>query len=104
MENKKIEVKGLEISLFQKNKDDYICITDMAKYKNQKETALVIAHWLRTGNTIEFLGIWEQIYNPLFNTTEFGSIKGQCISNSFILTTIQWVSRTNAIGIFSNVK
>ncbi|MBI5754149.1 KilA-N domain-containing protein [Candidatus Peregrinibacteria bacterium] len=99
--DKKIEVKGLKISLFQKNQYDYICITDIAKYKNSKETSLVIAHWLRTGYTIEFLGIWEQLHNPVFNTTEFGSIKNQSISNSFILTTNQWVSKTNAIGIFS---
>ncbi|MFA6278434.1 MAG: KilA-N domain-containing protein, partial [Pedobacter sp.] len=99
--DKRLEVKGMVISLFQKNNDDYICLTDMARYKNPKETSLVIAHWLRTGYTIEFIGLWEQLHNPVFNTTEFGSIKNQSISNSFILATNQWVSRTNAIGIFS---
>jgi hypothetical protein len=73
----KLEVKGMEISLFQKNKDDYICLTDMARYKNPEETGLVIAHWLRTGYTIEFIGLWEQLHNPLFNTTEFGYIKNE---------------------------
>jgi len=99
--SEKIEVKGIEISLFQKNNDDYISLTDIARYKNTKATGLVIHHWLRKKYTIKFIGIWEQLHNPTFNVTEFGYIKNQSGSNSFILTINEWVSKTNAIGIFS---
>ncbi len=73
--DQKLEVKGMEISLFQKNKDDYICLTDMARYKNAEATGLVVSHWLSTSFSVEFMGIWEQIHNPNFNVTEFSNIK-----------------------------
>ncbi len=99
--NKKIEVKGMEISLFQKNNDDYISLTDIARYKNSKATGLVISHWLSTKFSVEFIGIWEQIHNPNFNVTEFSNIKNISGSNGFVLTVSQWASKTNAIGIFA---
>jgi hypothetical protein len=99
--DEKIEVKGMEISLFQKNSDDYICLTDMARYKNAEATGLVIHHWLRRNYTLEFIGIWEQLNNSNFNVTEFGYIKNQSGSSSFVITIKQWVSKTGAIGIIS---
>jgi hypothetical protein len=102
MKNKSIHVEGKEITLFSAtNTDDFISLTDMAKFKNSNETGLVISHWLSTRFTVEFMGVWERTNNPNFNTTEFSSIKNESGSNGYVLTTKQWVETTNAIGIFS---
>ncbi|MCK5059292.1 MAG: KilA-N domain-containing protein, partial [Candidatus Aminicenantes bacterium] len=66
----KINVKGRDIALFTKNEEDYICITDIAKYKNSERTDDLIRNWIRNRNTIEFLGIWEQMNNPNFKPVE----------------------------------
>ncbi|MDR2026760.1 MAG: KilA-N domain-containing protein [Prevotellaceae bacterium] len=70
-----INVQGTEIILLSHRKEDYISLTDMAKYKNAEATGLVISHWLSTRYTIDFLGIWERVNNPGFNVTEFSNIK-----------------------------
>ena len=98
---KKITTQGLQIYTFHQNENDYISLTDIAKYKNPAETSLVISHWLRTRYAINFLGIWEQMNNPNFNTTGFGSIKNQSSENAFVLTSKQWIQKTNAIGLIS---
>jgi len=100
---KKIIVQGIEVNISsaKQNDKDYISLTDIAKHKNADATGLVIAHWLSTRFTLEFMGIWEQIHNPTFNVTEFGNIKNQSGSNSFILSGKQWIERTNAIGLQS---
>jgi len=95
----KIIVEGKEIVLLSHQKEDYISLTDMAKFKNSEATGLVISHWLSTRYTIRFMGIWEQINNPNFNVTEFGNIKNESGDNGFVLTSKQWIERTNAIGI-----
>jgi len=95
----KIIVEGTEIILLSHQKEDYISLTDMAKFKNAEATGLVISHWLSTRYTIRFMGIWEQINNPNFNVTEFGNIKNESGDNGFVLTSKQWIERTNAIGI-----
>jgi len=95
----KIIVGGTEIVLLSLQKEDYISLTDMAKFKNAEATGLVISHWLSTRYTIRFMGIWEQINNPNFNVTEFGNIKNESGDNGFVLTSKQWIERTNAIGI-----
>ena len=97
----KITVQGTEIMLFEKAKENYISLTDMAKYKNAETTGLVISHWLSTRYTIRFMGIWEQMFNPNFNVTEFGNIKNESGDNSFVLTSKQWIERTHAIGIIA---
>ncbi|MDR1184793.1 MAG: KilA-N domain-containing protein [Coriobacteriales bacterium] len=99
--NEIITVRGTVVNVVKHNKDDYVSLTDMAKYKNPNETSLVIAHWLSTNYTLEFLGLWEKSNNPDFNTTEFRSIKDERFSQSFIISTKQWVERTGAIGIYS---
>ena len=98
---KEIEVLGTEIRVSNINKEDYICLTDIAKYKNPEKTWLVIAHWLSKKYTIEFLWIWEKMYNTLFNVTEFSNIKNEAGSNGFILSSSQWIEKTNAIWIIS---
>jgi hypothetical protein len=97
----KIIVQGTEIMLFSQKKEDYISLTDMARYKDTMETSLVISHWLSTRYTIEFIGVWESINNPNFKPTEFGRFKMESGSNGFVLTPKRWVECTNAIGIFS---
>ena len=96
-----IEIKGSEIAIIKSNQQDYISITDIAKYKNKEATGLVISHWLSTKYTIEFMGIWERMHNPNFNVTEFRNIKNDSGSNGFILSSKNWISNTKAIGIIS---
>ncbi len=94
-------VKNVNINFFSQEEEDFISLTDIAKYKNKEATGLVISHWMSTKYTIEFMGIWEQIHNPDFNVTEFRNIKNESGSNGFILSSKQWISKTNAIGIIS---
>ncbi len=96
----KISAKGTEINvLSQGNDDDYISLTDIARYKNPDEPNAVIANWLRNRNTIEFLGIWEQLYNPNFKPLEFEGFKNEAGLNAFTLSPMKWVKSTNAIGL-----
>ncbi|MBU1698258.1 MAG: KilA-N domain-containing protein, partial [Proteobacteria bacterium] len=97
----KINVLNKEITLYTRDDQDYICITDIAKYKNAETTGLIISHWLSTRFTVEFMGFWEKIHNPDFNVTEFSNIKNQSGSNGFVLTVKQWVQKTHAMGIIS---
>ena len=97
----KINVMNKEISFYTVNEDDYICITDIAKYKKEDGSDDIIRNWIRNRNTIEFLGIWEQLNNPGFKPVEFDGFKKMAGLNSFTLTPKQWIETTNAIGIIS---
>ncbi len=97
----KIKVLDTAVSFYTKEKVDYICLTDIARHKNAERTDDLIRNWLRNRNTIEFLGIWEQLNNPAFKPVEFDGFKKQAGLNSFTLTPSQWIERTNAIGIIS---
>jgi len=97
--NKKINVQGSEITIFQVKEQDYISLTDMVK--DIENGLSLIEKWLRNKNTIEFLGIWEEIYNPDFNSPEFEGIKNQAGLNRFVLSVKQWVAKTNSIGIIA---
>ena len=99
--NKKIEVQGTEITIFSHAKDEYISVTDIARFKDPKRTDYIIQNWMRNRNTIEFLGIWERLNNPDFKPIEFDGFRNQAGLNSFILTPKQWIEKTNAIGIIS---
>ncbi|WP_324459541.1 KilA-N domain-containing protein [Methanospirillum sp.] len=90
-----------EITLYIQNEEDYICITDIAKYKDPERSDEIIRNWIRNRNTIEFLGIWEQLNNPDFNPVEFDGFRKQAGLNSFTLSTKQWIERTGAIGLIS---
>ena len=98
---KKIKVLEKEISLYSKKEEDYISLTDIARYKNPDRTDDLIRNWLRNRNTIEFLGIWEQLNNPAFKPVEFDGFRKQAGLNSFTLTPKQWIEKTNAIGLNS---
>jgi hypothetical protein len=95
----KISVLGTEISYYQQNEHDYISLTDMVR--NIENGLALIEKWLRNKNTIEFIGIWEEIYNPDFNSPEFEGIKNQAGLNRFVLSVKQWVEKTNSRGIIA---
>jgi len=97
-----IEVQGAAITVLSHKEDDYICITDIARFKNSDRTDDLVRNWLRNRNTIEFLGIWEKLNNPSFNPVEFDGIKMQAGLNSFTLTPKRWIEKTGAIGIVSS--
>lgn len=99
--SRKIEVLSREVRLTGVNDQDYVCLTDIARYKNPDASDDLIRNWLRNRNTLEFLGIWEQINNPGFNPVEFDGIRKVAGLNSFTLTPKQWIERTGAIGIQS---
>ena len=99
----KLNANGTEITLITppNQKDDYISLTDIAKYRNPDDPAGVIANWLRNRNTIEYLGLWEQMNNPSFNPLEFEEFKYSSGENSFTLSPRKWIDSTNAIGLIS---
>jgi hypothetical protein len=96
-----IIVKDVAIRTMSKGGIDYICITDIARQKNWMDPNGVIANWMRNRNTIEFLGIWETLYNPDFNPLEFEGFRQQAGLNAFTLSPSRWIESTNAIGIIS---
>ncbi len=95
----KITVQNNEITIISIEERDYISLTDMVR--NIENGLALIEKWLRNKNTIEFLGIWEEMYNPNFNSPEFEGIKNEAGLNRFILSAKQWIERTNAIGIIA---
>lgn len=97
--NKVIEVQGSAITILTGKKEDYISLTDMIR--NIENGPALIEKWLRNKNTIEFLGIWEEIYNPDFNSPEFEGIRNQAGLNRFVLSVKQWVTKTNSKGIIA---
>ena len=96
-----ILVKEHQISLISNDTNDYISLTDMARFKDLERTNYIIQNWMRTRYTIEFIGLWEQLYNPDFKGIEFDAFKKQAGLNSFVLTPQRWIEKTNAIGIIS---
>ena len=100
---KTINVKGTEIILFNKGNDEFISITDIARFKNATEPKDVVKNWMRSKSTIEFLGLWERINNPNFKGVEFDAFMFEAGSNSFVLSPSKWIESTNAIGIISKV-
>ena len=96
-----IEAKGFSIQVYTEDfKNDYISLTDIAKYKSDEPND-VIRNWLRSKDTIEFLGLWEIINNPNFKPVEFDGFKKEAGSNAFTLSPQRWIEKTNAIGIIS---
>lgn len=97
-----IEAKGFAIQIYTDDfKNDYISLTDIARYKNVHEPKDVVKNWLRVRNTIEFLGLWETIHNPNFKGVEFDSFRKEAGTNAFTLSPQRWIGNTNAIGIIS---
>lgn len=99
----KINADGIEISVVTTvgSEEDYISLTDIAKYHNSELPGYVIQNWMRNRSTIDFLGLWERMNNPRFNCLEFEAIKQSAGTNSFAMTPKKWVNDTAAIGIIS---
>ena len=96
-----IDVQGREIAVLTYKQDDYISLTDMAKYKNAEIPGTVISHWMSTVFSINYMGLWEKMNNPDFNLTGFREVKELSSETGFALSPKQWIERTNAIGITS---
>jgi len=103
MKNEKIAVQGIEVTIFQKEKNDYLSLTDIARYKNPHEPKDVVKNWMRSKNTIEFLGLWESLNNSGFKGVEFDHFKTEAGYNSFTLSPKRWIETTNAVGIISKL-
>ena len=99
--NQKIEVKGNEITLFSSQHNEFISLTDMARYRDADRTNYIIQNWMRTRSAIEFCGLWEKLNNPNFKGIEFDAFKNESGSNGFTLTPQKWIETTNAKGIIS---
>ncbi len=98
---KKIKVGETEIAvLLMPDQNDYICLTDMARFKNN-DPADIIANWMRNRNTLEYLGLWETLHNPGFKPTEFEGFRSEAGLHSFTMSPKKWIVGTNAIGIVS---
>ncbi len=101
MKNTAIEVKGSTVRIVHQRDTDFISLTDIARYKDQERSDYILQNWLRSRSTIEFIGLWEKLNNPQFNSIEFDGFKNQAGSNSFSLTPKRWIEATHAIGIIS---
>lgn len=102
MSNKVIEVQNVKVNVSSLNDNDYICISDFTKIKDGNSTSDdIIRNWIRNRITLEFLGTWEMIYNPNFNTVEFDGFRKEAGLHTFTLSVKKWCESTNAIGIYS---
>lgn len=96
-----LEVQGIAITILDKYDQDYISLTDIARYRNSQEPFAIINNWMRGRSTIEFLGLWEKLSNPGFKPLEFERFKNEAGSNYFVLSPQRWIAATHAIGISS---
>jgi hypothetical protein len=96
-----IIVQGIEVQYERKDEYDFISLTDIAKYKNTDYPGDIIQNWMRNRSTVEFLGLWERLFNPNFNYLEFEVIDKEAGRNAFVLTPKRWIESVNAIGITS---
>ncbi len=97
----KIDVQGKEITIISRQQEDYISLTDIAKYRNSDAPADIVKNWLRSRSTIEFLGLLEQLNNPSFKLVEFDQFRNEAGSNHFVLSPQKWIETTNAVGLIS---
>lgn len=97
-----ISAKGFSIQVYTEDfKNDYISLTDIAKYKNSDDPRFVIQNWMRNRNTLEFIGLWEALNNPNFNRVQFDTFRNEAGLNRFTMTPSKWIESTGAIGIVS---
>ncbi len=97
-----IHAKGIDIGIYTTNfESEFISITDIAKYRNEDDPRFVIQNWMRNRNTIEFLGVWEELHNSNFNRVQFEAVKNEAGLNRFVMTPTKWITQMNSIGIVS---
>lgn len=98
----KIKAKGFEIQVYTKDfKNDYVSLTDIARYKNTEDPRFVIQNWMRNRNTLEFIGLWKTLNNSNFNRVQFDTFRNEAGLNRFTMTPSKWIESTNAFGIIS---
>ena len=98
-----LTVKNTSVSVIKVGEEDFLSLTDIARFKSEEPNA-VIANWLRNRNTIEYLGIWESLYNPHFTPLEFEGFKKEAGLNAFTLSPTKWIESTDAIGIITKFR
>lgn len=97
-----IHAKGVNIGVYTTDfENEFISLTDIAKYRNEDDPRFVIQNWMRNRNTIEFLAVWEELHNPDFNRVQFEAVKNEAGLNRFVMTPTKWITQMNAIGITS---
>ena len=97
-----IHAKGIDIGIYTKDfENEYISLTDIAKYRNDNDLRFVIQNWMRNRNTVEFLAVWEELHNLDFNRVQFEAVRSEAGLNMFVMTPTKWIEQTNAIGIVS---
>ena len=101
MKNKTINANGVEIRLYGNvvNEEAYISLTDIAKYRNSDDPRIVISNWMSSYSTIDYLAMWEGLYNPDFNRMEFQTVRSE--PGRLVMTPTQWIEKMNAIGMVS---
>ena len=99
-----IEVQGTAIAVLNQNDQDYISLTDIARYRDSQEPFAIINNWMRSRSTIEFLGLWERLGNPNFKPLEFERFRNEAGNNYFVLSPQRWIEATNSIGITKKFK
>ena len=97
-----LHAKGIDIGIYTEDyQNEYISLTDIAKYRNEDDPRFVIQNWMRNRNTIEFLGVWEGLHNPDFNRVQFEAVKSEAGLNRFVMTPTKWIEQMHAIGMTS---
>ena len=95
-----IHAKGIDIGIYTKDfENEYISLTDIAKYRNDNDPRFVIQNWMRNRNTVEFLAVWEELHNPDFNRVQFEAVRSEAGLNRFVMTPTKWIEQTNAIAM-----
>ncbi|HCS39708.1 MAG TPA: DNA-binding protein [Anaerolineaceae bacterium] len=97
----KINVQGKDITIISHSAEDYISLTDIAKFRNNVTPADIVKNLMRSRSTVEFLGLWEKLHNPGFNMVEFDQFKNDAGANYFVLSPLKWIESTKAIGLIS---
>lgn len=102
IKNDTLHVKGIDVGIYTEDyRNEYISLTDIARYRNSDDPRFAIQNWMRNRNTIEFLGLWESLHNPNFNRVQFDTFKTEAGLNRFVMTPSKWIEQTGAIGITS---
>ena len=106
-----LHVKGIDVGIYTEDyrneyislSNEYISLTDIARYRNSDDPRFAIQNWMRNRNTIEFLGLWESLHNPSFNRVQFDTFRTEAGLNRFVMTPSKWVEHTAAIGTWKKV-
>ena len=100
IKNDILHVKGIDVGIYTEDYcNEYISLTDIARYRNSDDPRFAIQNWMRNRNTIEFLGLWESLHNPAFNRVQFDTFRTEAGLNRFVMTPSKWIEQTGAVGI-----